>query len=288
MCVGPAIGTAEQRPEEFADLPSLAACSQSWPELSPYSQGWNLKSIQILPAQVANPPALSIPRLPPMMRLTMREMTGVKTGVTSDTATGETAVVPALQPELVIKAAPKKPRSPLFPNWIVRTVVASVILLAVASSVHRFVASPSAEVSANTARRPNPRRAAAASSLVTPVATPAPKIALEADNETEYPFARFVEVSGLKVVDLINDHSQVQYIVINHSSTQLTDIGLRIAVRSSATSGGSAPLFTLAARVPTLGPNESKEMRIDLDSKLRTTQIPGWPNLRTDVRVVIP
>jgi len=101
----------------------------------------------------------------------------------------------------------------------------------------------------------------------------------------QHPFARFVEVTGLRVVADLSHRSQVQYIVVNHSSEQLSGMLVRIAVRSSADPAGAKPLFTVSAVIPSLGPHQSKEIRTDLDSQLRSSAIPDWEYLRTDVQV---
>ena len=101
----------------------------------------------------------------------------------------------------------------------------------------------------------------------------------------QHPFARFVEVTGLRVVADLSHRSQVQYIVVNHSSEQLSGMLIRIAVRSSADPAGAKPLFTVSAVIPSLGPHQSKEIRTDLDSQLRSSAIPDWEYLRTDVQV---
>jgi len=101
----------------------------------------------------------------------------------------------------------------------------------------------------------------------------------------QHPLARFVEVTGLRVVADLNHRSQVQYIVVNHSATPLSSMLIKIAVRSSADAAGSAPLFTVSTVVPSLGPHQSKEIRTDLDSELRSSAIPDWEFLRTDVHI---
>ncbi len=102
-----------------------------------------------------------------------------------------------------------------------------------------------------------------------PVPVKRSPITPSAVEETPYPFAEFVKVSGVKVVMDLNQRAQVQYLVVNHSNTALTNIGVKIAVRPAAPASGSNPLFTVAARVPMLGPHETKEIRTDLDSGLR-------------------
>lgn len=89
------------------------------------------------------------------------------------------------------------------------------------------------------------------------------------EDEPPYPFAQFVEVTGVRVVMDANHRSQVQYQVLNTSDTPLTNIGLTIGVRPATGAAGLGPLFTVSARVPLLGPHQSKEIRTDLDSDLR-------------------
>jgi hypothetical protein len=123
---------------------------------------------------------------------------------------------------------------------------------------------------------PSPEAVAVETPPATPVIVPTPA--------NEYPYARFVEVTSLKVVEQ-NNRPQVQYMVVNNAERELDDIALRIAVRSSTAAQGATPLFTVAAWVPKLAPHQSKEIRTDLDTGLTAAQIPTPANLRTEVRV---
>ena len=152
------------------------------------------------------------------------------------------------------------------PAWVVSLVIATSLFLAIAV-VMQFLA---ANREAKAAVTPAPIQAASVP------AAPAFE---------QHPFARFVEVTGLRVVADLSHRSQVQYIVVNHSSEQLSGMLIRIAVRSSTDSAGAKPLFTVSAVIPSLGPHQSKEIRTDLDSQLRSSAIPDWEYLRTDVQV---
>ena len=93
-----------------------------------------------------------------------------------------------------------------------------------------------------------------------------------------------MEVSGLRIgADLLH-RSQLQYVVVNHSGVQLTGLVLHIKVTSMApTSKGT--LFQVSAVVPSLGPNESKEIRTDIEGQLQSKPIPDWQYLKTEVQV---
>jgi hypothetical protein len=153
------------------------------------------------------------------------------------------------------------------PAWVTSLVIATSLFLVIAVMLQYLETNRQARA----AVAPAPSQAAAA-------VPSAPAF-------EQHPFARFVEVTGLRVVADLNHRSQVQYIVVNHSASQLTGMTIRIAVRSSLDRAGASPLFTVSAVVPSLGPHQSKEIRTDLDSELRSSAIPDWEYLRTDVQI---
>jgi len=151
-------------------------------------------------------------------------------------------------------------------GWIVSLAVATALFLGARPVIQRFTAD---------------HEVASTVTTVTHSADPSTTVAAF----EPHPFARFVEVTGLRVVADENHRSQVQYIVVNHSSAELTGMAIKIAVRSSKDPAGGPPLFTVSAIVPSLAPHQSKEIRTDLDSELRASAIPDWEYLRTDVQV---
>jgi hypothetical protein len=153
------------------------------------------------------------------------------------------------------------------PAWPISVLVATGLFLG-AGSLMQYLASRDAAVSSASQR---PVQGTAATSVAAAV--------------DPHPFARFVEVTGLRVSADLNRKSQMQYLVVNHSSARLSDVVLKIAVRSTADSSGAPPLFSLSVVVPSLAPYQSKEIKTDLDAGLRSTAIPDWENLRADVQV---
>jgi hypothetical protein len=61
-------------------------------------------------------------------------------------------------------------------------------------------------------------------------------------------------------------------------------LNIRIGVRSVDASQ-DAPLFTVSSMLASLGPNQSKEIRADLDPSISPSVIPDWHSLRTDILV---
>lgn len=164
-------------------------------------------------------------------------------------------------------AQPRRSRKAGPATLIVSFILATGVFLGAASGLQYFASSRDAKAA------------------TVPVATAQPASASVTPAFEQHPFARFLEVTGLRVVTEPNHRPQVQYIVVNHSATQLTGMLIKIAVRSSKQSAGAAPLFTVSAVVPSLAPHQSKEIRTDLDSELRSAAIPEWEYLRTEVQV---
>ncbi len=153
---------------------------------------------------------------------------------------------------------------------ILMVCVLVVILLLGAGSLFQYV-------SAN-------REAKAASIAPESTRTSEPAPAPPLPVAEEHPGARFVEVAGLRVVTAPNRKPQLQYIVINHSTGELTGLNIHIALHSADSPSG-VPLIRVSSIVPSLGANQSKEIRTDLDAGLGAASIPDWQSLRPDILV---
>jgi hypothetical protein len=154
------------------------------------------------------------------------------------------------------------------PSWPLSLLLAVIVLLGVVSLFQYF--SQERDTTAASAIAPRPVAKAA----------PTPHAPVVA----EHPAARSVEVAGVRIVMGPNKKPQLQYIVINHSSNELTGLNIRIAVRS-VDGLADAPLFSVSSPVAVLGPNQSKEIRTDLNSSVPAAAIPDWQSLRTEVLV---
>jgi hypothetical protein len=181
---------------------------------------------------------------------------------------------PCLTPELRTftedrALTPSGPRKRVgIPAWTVSVVVATALFLGAGSLLQFITGNRDAKAAAPATQKSQPSTTTPAA----PVSEP-------------HPFARYIEVTGLRVVADLNHKSQVHYVVVNHSSAQLSNLAVHIAVRSVSDPASAGPLFTVSTVVPSLGPYQSKEIRTDLDSELRSSVLPDWENLRTEVRV---
>ncbi len=99
---------------------------------------------------------------------------------------------------------------------------------------------------------------------------------------------KFLEVTGLRLMEDDGRRIQLQFLVVNHSQAPLTDVGGTIALRPSTAEPGAETLGTVAFRIPSLGPYASCELRAPLETKLRVYELPDWQYLRADLAITSP
>jgi hypothetical protein len=176
---------------------------------------------------------------------------------------------PSLPPELVNlehrNSDSRRERKPIS-AWPISLLVATVLILGGGSLLQRL--SQDRDSKAGSAPATSTKAAAAPGVRVV----------------EEHPAARSVEVAGVRVVMGPGKQPQLQYVVINHSASQIAGLNIRVAVRS-VESASADPLCSVSSLVANLGPNQSKEIHANLDPSVAPSAIPDWHSLRTEVLV---
>lgn len=155
-------------------------------------------------------------------------------------------------------------------TWPLSLLVATIMILAAVSLLQFIMQDRDAKTGSEVASAPTAK--------AIPAATQTPKIPVI----VEHPAARMVEVAGIRIVPGPGNRPQVRYVIINHASKEVTGLNVRISVRSVEGLSGP-PLFTVSGIVASLGPDESREMRTNVDPSVPASSIPDWQSLRTEV-----
>ena len=95
------------------------------------------------------------------------------------------------------------------------------------------------------------------------------------------PFAKHLEISGLRITEDASKKLKVNYVVINHSGADLPDLELTISLKAAGKEGGS-PICVFKAKAPGLGPYESRNLTAVVPTKLRAYELPDWQFLRAE------
>jgi hypothetical protein len=108
---------------------------------------------------------------------------------------------------------------------------------------------------------------------------------LVASQPAAYPLAQFVEVTGFRIVVDFNKKSEIHYLVVNHSGSDLSDVTVYVTLRTASAKPGQPPLCRFSFRAPSLGPFESKEMTSSIEKLSRSITLPDWQDLRPEVQI---
>lgn len=183
----------------------------------------------------------------------------------------EQHIAPPVQPAATYVAPPPPPPStPVIEEpparerginpWAVMLLAAAGII-ALLAVLYLYVL-PSKKPVAATPAAPDPQQQATPST-----AAAAPK--------APHRYAKFLEITGLRVNEDSRQRAQVQFIVVNHSAADLPEMKMQITVQSAGKS-----LFDFPYKLPSLGPYETKEGSATLKTDLKPYEMPDWQFLK--------
>jgi hypothetical protein len=120
---------------------------------------------------------------------------------------------------------------------------------------------------------------------------PAPTVAVEnpaaKPGAKPNPLQKYIEVSGVRFVQDAKKKTQARFVLINHSEADISGLAGNVTIwgrtrKSEEDAQGSFSFNT------NLGPYESKELTVPLDTKLKIYELPDWQNVTTDVQITAP
>jgi hypothetical protein len=92
----------------------------------------------------------------------------------------------------------------------------------------------------------------------------------------------------LRVRERSAGHLIVQFGVVNHSDADVGDVKMTVNLSTTAAKAGDPPLITFPAQVSGLGPNELKDVSVEVPIKLRVYELPDWQFLKADFEIIEP
>jgi hypothetical protein len=120
---------------------------------------------------------------------------------------------------------------------------------------------------------------------------PAPTAAVESPaakpGAKTNPMQKYIEVTGVRFVLDAKKKTQVKFVVINHSEADINGLAGNVTIwgRTKKSEEDAQGTFSFSAN---LGPFESKELTVPLNSKLKIYELGDWQNITTDVQITAP
>jgi hypothetical protein len=102
------------------------------------------------------------------------------------------------------------------------------------------------------------------------------------------PYQKFIEVTGVRLYQDSKKKVAARFLVVNHSEGEMADLSATVEIRGRTAKEGEEAVGSFKLKVPSLGPNESKEMTVPVDTKLKVYELPDWQMIDTRVQVTAP
>jgi len=102
------------------------------------------------------------------------------------------------------------------------------------------------------------------------------------------PLQKYIEVTGVRFVsDPKNQAPMVKFLIINHSPADINGLAGNVTMwgRTQKSEEDAQGSFSFSA---TIGPYESKELTVPLNTKRKIYELADWQNITTDVQITAP
>ena len=120
----------------------------------------------------------------------------------------------------------------------------------------------------------------------------APEIALESPSAKApakpSPYQKYVEVTGVRLSQNTKRQVEARFLIVNHSEGEMADLAGTVEIRGRTSKDSEEPVGSFDFKLPSIGPNESKEMKAIVDTKLKAYELPDWQNIDARVRITSP
>ncbi len=102
------------------------------------------------------------------------------------------------------------------------------------------------------------------------------------------PLDKYLELAGFRLSESSAGKLKVKFAAINHSNADLGDLTVKIRLVPSTFKPGDEPISEFEAKIPSLGPEEIKNVTANATTKLRLYELPDWQFLRADFDIISP
>jgi len=109
-----------------------------------------------------------------------------------------------------------------------------------------------------------------------------------ATTTSKHPLAKYIEFAGYRVSEAGPGKLKIKFIAVNHSEADLGELVVKMRMTTSVSKPGDPPVTEFEAKIPSLGPQEIRDVTATTDTKKRAYEIPDWQFIRTDFDIISP
>jgi len=106
-----------------------------------------------------------------------------------------------------------------------------------------------------------------------------------AQGDSSNPYAKYLEVTGVRIMEDTKQHAEAHFLVVNHSTADLPDLELQVAISTTTAKAGDDPLAVVTVKTGAIPANGSKDVSAPLKTKLRAYEMPDWQFLKASFSI---
>ncbi|MBI4890053.1 MAG: hypothetical protein HY821_05455 [Acidobacteria bacterium] len=118
-------------------------------------------------------------------------------------------------------------------------------------------------------------------------ATTAPDV-LSGTASKSHPYAKYLEVSGIRLIEGSDKKPVVRFAVVNHSPAELAGLELRVTFRAVNAAAGAEPIAVVEAKVGSVPAHGIKDMEFPLKTSLKVYELPDWQFMKSNFEITAP
>jgi hypothetical protein len=104
----------------------------------------------------------------------------------------------------------------------------------------------------------------------------------------KHPLAKYIELVGFRLTEASAGKLNVKFAVVNHSDADIGDLAVKVKLTTTAAKPGDEPIAEFETKVPSLPPQEIKEVGAAGTTKLRIYELPDWQFLKAEFEITSP
>jgi hypothetical protein len=96
-----------------------------------------------------------------------------------------------------------------------------------------------------------------------------------------HPLAKYIQVTGIRIMPSSAGEAKIGYVVVNHSPADLPALKAQLTL-----TGGGSNIFDVPVEIPSIGPFETKDMTASIKTQLKPYELPDWQTLTPSLRII--
>ena len=104
----------------------------------------------------------------------------------------------------------------------------------------------------------------------------------------KHPLTKYIELVGFRMSEAGPGKLRIKFSVVNHSEADIGDLEVKVKLSTTAAKPGDEPVAVFDAKVPALGPEDTKDVSLTVPTKLRIYELPDWQFLRAEFEITSP